>query len=803
MTQWRFVVAAALFAALASGCQPEKTSGDHSDSAPSRIQTAIAHGDQRVPEAHEMVDHALLTKHAIVIGVDNYQHGLRPLRHAASDARAVAAALQTDFGYAPEHVRVLIDREAERADLLQLFSEFAEGERCDPSDSLLVFFAGHGEEQKLAPSDARAGEPNTWLRVDELVGMIRRVPCHHKLLILDSCFAGTLFRSTHRRERTAGLLDPPSSPSERRLPFGAQDSLLHYLAGDAFVGLTASRLTPAIDGLGEGRHSVFTAALLDVLRRRAGSTRADRAFTFSQLAVEVESIVGNRVGARQVPDWGAIDESPGEFVFLPTSSGARRVRLLLPPGVRVAIMASNGGFRPFEGEENLEEGWTYLLRIDPGNDQDPVHALLQVVVASAREGQAGAPELTFAFTPFELWCATEGIPRTRVLCESETLDALLAYPGARRTPDDRVFIGQPPVGAAELKNPPADIDLYVTAGLNFTCRGKLFELANDCVTPESDPIGVVAQVTGGDLAAVLKLGTPDASFPGYDGMGIDAEEGASPRRYRLPLLNKTQTAAFAEQAMDRYLNERISQCGEVYATQGIGALVEQIRDVVLPELRQIATADDSLRLRAENYIKFVAHRAAASEGGEPLSRVVQVYKQLSLPVDEMVGLEIALNDFLEWLADETGQVIVVDRIAFEAYGVGVDVPVTIDEKGARALDVLDHLAADYDLGLVAGETNLEEPLTVTTSDEASAVRVTVRYYVGDLIHLDGREPFVSRVQVAFDSDLPGQVKPSRAAVKLEGDELVVKSTWRHHLAVYETLLRMRDLSDEDIAERSY
>ncbi len=83
------------------------------------------------------------------------------------------------------------------------------------------------------------------------------------------------------------------------------------------MGISARRFTPVCDGLGDDRHSVFTGILLQVLRERADTVREDHAFTFRQLAAQVESRVAN-AGVNQIPDWGALGVGDGDFVFRPT-----------------------------------------------------------------------------------------------------------------------------------------------------------------------------------------------------------------------------------------------------------------------------------------------------------------------------------------------------------------------------------------------------------------------------------------------------------------------------------------------------
>ena len=776
-------------------------------SPPAGDRAAATHGGQEDSSAVGRKSSAQQTqtrsgglKQAIVVGVNDYGPGIRDLRYAVNDATGFANRLVRDFGYSESDVQILLDKEATAANFEQAIGKLAGALPSDQSNSLIVFFAGHGAEGQIALADAPSKDPAHWYPVDRVVQAVRAAGFRHKLLILDSCFAGKLFESVKRRPTVSEKeILRGAVTTERKLPFGAKDSLDYYTGRKSFVGLTAGRATPVIDAFGDDQHSVFTTALLEAMERRAGSTRSDRAFTFSQLAAQVEAAVGNRIGARQIPDWGAIDESPGEFVFVPSSRGGRRVRLLSPPGARVEVLTSQGEYVPFNELPALDAGWTYSLRIAPGAEQPPVDALLQVVQEGAGTAGPSDADLALTFTSFDLIKAAEGLTRTRVLCRSSTLRELSNCSAARRTPGGHVFIESRPFGRND-EAAPDDLELYVAAKLNFACHGDYFELANDSVSPENDPIGVVAHVTGGDLALVLSMGTPGPSHPSLDGLSIDSETGSEPRRYKLQLLTDEHRLAFAEQQLDRYLAARLEQFAEVYSARGIEAAVEFARDEVLPELDQLSVPDDGLLLRAEDYARFVVQRAAMLEGGDQLPTLVSLHRALSRPIDELDWIDVPLNELLEWLGDETSLTTLIDQVGLEDVLLAPDELVTVHAESPRALDILDQLNAEYDIGFIASDDGLERSLQITSKEQSSQRHLQVSYYVGDLIELDTTgESFEKRFRAAFGSGRPGHDKPRGAAARVEGHQLIVTSSWRHHLAIFDTLLAMRHLSAEDTA----
>ncbi|PSN12416.1 caspase, partial [filamentous cyanobacterium CCP5] len=131
---------------------------------------------------------------AVVVGINQYQHGIAPLATAMTDAKAIAHILKEYHDY---QVFSLIDEEATLSKLKELFQASLPS-LVQPGDRLFVYFAGHGialngdEGPKgyLIPKDAVVGDTNTYLSMDELYQALMDLPCHHMLTVLDCCFAG-------------------------------------------------------------------------------------------------------------------------------------------------------------------------------------------------------------------------------------------------------------------------------------------------------------------------------------------------------------------------------------------------------------------------------------------------------------------------------------------------------------------------------------------------------------------------------------------------------------------------------------
>ncbi len=280
---------------------------------------------QGEPVAFGASDYA--KKWAVVIGIDEYEPAALPylpLHFAEKDARAILGMLRDEFDFAVEGTA--IGAGVDRAHIEATLNAWPPRNQVGPNDVLIVFFAGHG----TTDGDLVGCDGKIFPLVD-VIKQVGEVRCCHKLLILDSCFSGKLFRiqprsnpqsedagqnGGDRPKEATGKLNTDTGGRIEPAGRARGDLLATYLADDAFLAISAARTTPAADGGGKG-HSIFTRALLETLRERADSTRSDQAFTFRELAARVEAKVRNRIGGLQVPDWGRLGPGMGDIVFRP------------------------------------------------------------------------------------------------------------------------------------------------------------------------------------------------------------------------------------------------------------------------------------------------------------------------------------------------------------------------------------------------------------------------------------------------------------------------------------------------------
>lgn len=287
---------------------------------------------------------------AVIVGINRYDH-MGQLKNASNDARGLRDLLRDEFGYDNDRVIYLVDEEEESEESRRLRGSFAEkmvtqlepifqkdllgafeklaSEDIRANDAVLIFFAGHGKSDEngayIAARDSKPDDLGTWVNVKRVVQQLSStVPARHKLLILDSCYAGSILDvDLSKGSQFKAKASPATSQGESAAvsrgsgneALELRDNLAFYLQEPAFLAITSGRDQPVGDAAAKNAsHSPFTQSLLDVLRARANSVRDDDVFTAREMAVRVESMVSKG----QTPDWGRLEAGRGDFVFKPT-----------------------------------------------------------------------------------------------------------------------------------------------------------------------------------------------------------------------------------------------------------------------------------------------------------------------------------------------------------------------------------------------------------------------------------------------------------------------------------------------------
>lgn len=222
--------------------------------------------------------------YAVVIGESHYRK-METLPTAVDDARAVGELLRTKYGF---DVTSLADATQQQI----LDALHATAKKMTPNDNLLVFYAGHG-------SIDTAGK-GYWRPVDDDFDMARAIspalmkdvlidqPSRRTLIIADSCYSGALAKAA------------PTASRDKRA------RIVISSGGDA----------PVIDSA-DGRHSIFTLALLDILGNPARKV-ADVQSVFAPIRDKVVD-AARRAGREQKPELSVLAEvgdEGGTFFFV-------------------------------------------------------------------------------------------------------------------------------------------------------------------------------------------------------------------------------------------------------------------------------------------------------------------------------------------------------------------------------------------------------------------------------------------------------------------------------------------------------
>lgn len=340
---------------------------------------------------------------AIVVGIDHYADpAVATLHFAVNDALAIQTILRDEFLFPRDHIRLLTEKEASRAALRDTFERWLPSRGVSADDAVLVFFAGHGfiapngGDGYLASSELRSNRAVEtsisvrWIK-EQLASA--KVPARHKLVILDSCYSGALF------QRAGGNVPSDRDTIAQQVSMGTAasssgDNLDWYFLQPAFVGISAGRYTPVSDGTVSAGHSVFTATLLAIMRERADSGRPDHAFTFRELAVQVETRVRNALNSKQIPDWGTI-EGVGDFVFIPDPQRRR----LTPSEERVEVEKIGRAVTMSGPGGTVQAYRTALAALEPLSGRETQWSLRQSGLLELSEARVSLPRLVIPPTP--------------------------------------------------------------------------------------------------------------------------------------------------------------------------------------------------------------------------------------------------------------------------------------------------------------------------------------------------------------------------------------------------------------------
>jgi len=261
--------------------------------------------------------------YALIIGNNNYPN-FPNLNSAINDAQMADKILREKYGF-----KTTLVLDADRYTVLSSLNKLRE--ELTEDDNLLIYYAGHGELDKVnlrghwLPVDAEPNSTANWISNVDITDILNAITARHVLVVADSCYSGTMTRSALARLES-GMSD------ETRLKWFKVMARTRSRSV-----LTSGGLKPVLDS-GSGDHSVFANAFFQVLQENNDVLEGYK--VYRQVSDQVR-VAAARYNLEQTPQYAPIlhgGHEAGEFFFVPsnvrTSGTATELLRMAHQGVR-------------------------------------------------------------------------------------------------------------------------------------------------------------------------------------------------------------------------------------------------------------------------------------------------------------------------------------------------------------------------------------------------------------------------------------------------------------------------------------
>ena len=258
---------------------------------------APAIGKKKVPRELQVGEF-----YALIIGNDRYQN-LPSLDTPIADAKAVDEVLRARYGF---KTKVLTN--ASRADILTAINDYRQMLKSD--DSLLIYYAGHGELDKQnlrgywLPVNAQRENTTEWISDQSITDLVAQMPARHVMIVADSCYSGAMTRSS-------GIRMIAKAGDQAQV-----QRLIKLAKLPSRTVLTSGGEQPVLDA-GGGGHSIFASAFMQALRDNDGVMEGSALYSeiFDPVRQTAEKYkVTQEPRYSQIADAGHMN---GEFLFIP------------------------------------------------------------------------------------------------------------------------------------------------------------------------------------------------------------------------------------------------------------------------------------------------------------------------------------------------------------------------------------------------------------------------------------------------------------------------------------------------------
>jgi flagellar motor protein MotB len=255
--------------------------------------------------SHDIYDNSW----ALIIGIDKYDN-VRELNYAVKDAESIREILSTSFDFPVENITILKNKNATKQNILKSLSEITKqsGER----DRVLVFFAGHGDQEDLPEGGQMGyllpvdGNPDdlylTSIGMDEFKKLSYRSNAKHLLYLVDACYGGIAAVSSRGLDtKTPNYLEKITKDKSRQI-------------------ITAGGRGEEVIEKTEWGHSAFTLNLIRGLKDGRADMNSNGFITANELGLFLRDKVTIDSENQQTPQYGRLTTHEGEFVFITKSN---------------------------------------------------------------------------------------------------------------------------------------------------------------------------------------------------------------------------------------------------------------------------------------------------------------------------------------------------------------------------------------------------------------------------------------------------------------------------------------------------
>lgn len=243
--------------------------------------------------------------YALIISNEKYRN-FPPLETPVNDARRVERLLHDKYGF-----ETVLLTNANRYEILSALNTLRE--RLNENDNLLIYYAGHGELDRInerghwLPVDAERSNTANWVSNTDITDIINAMSVKHVMVVADSCYSGSMTRSSLARMDVG-------------MSFKAKRRWLEIMSmARSRTVLTSGGLQPVLDR-GEGNHSIFADAFLNALENN--DTVLEGYSLYRTVSDRVQRAAA-RYGIDQTPQYAPIKHGgheAGEFFFVPKGS---------------------------------------------------------------------------------------------------------------------------------------------------------------------------------------------------------------------------------------------------------------------------------------------------------------------------------------------------------------------------------------------------------------------------------------------------------------------------------------------------